>query len=772
MKSNLRAITSKVLALMIVAFLFANFAAFTPVKAAPLSVTLTSHFGPVNPVPTNGLEGEYGSKLSFDASLASQAGYTFAYWIVNGRVREDLPITHEFYITEGITLDAIFTNTGEYAGLFMDSNLQVIGVEFANAGNSFTLTDVGFMLPDKPGYSVTSPKWDHLLTAISANTVFTLQYEANAALDTYDITAVNGTGGGTFDFDTIVTVTADAPLPGLFFTGWEENGLPVSYDESYSFTALEDRTVTATYGNTPPIEEAFIFLSSDLHIRPGYRTFMGTMVIPEGYSIIEFGMVTFGDVHDPNSVNVYQGSNYNGQTGEFVMSFSGGIEGILPFMTLDNGNGGIESFEDNPYVLPLEVFISEYIEGSGNNKAIELYNPTSTPITLTGYELELYGNGSSTSTNVQDLSSHTIQPYSTLVFTNSGAGATLKAVETATSSIANFNGDDAVALLKDNVVIDQFGVIGTDPGSSWPVGTDSTENHTLVRDSSINHPSATWNPSEWIAYDIDTFDYIGSHTMNGHAPIMVPSILGMANASITAGDTYTPLTGVTASDFEDGDLTGSITYTVLDSTPALVPTPGDFSTLAAGTYSVIYSVTDSDSNTVTETITLTINAAVAGVLYSTGFEAAEGFTSTSTYNNSTPNIDGPIGQQWSFVSGTPSTTSPLTGSMSGQLRYYNTAPGNIGYFRTEFLLSNPDNIVFNAASQSTIDVEVSYSYDKITWFGQEIFDLDGTTTEYTYDMSTFTLTGDVYIMFQMTFSTPPSHKARLYLDDVVINSAP
>ena len=44
-----------------------------------------------------------------------------------------------------------------------------------------------------------------------------------------------------------------------------------------------------------------------------------------------------------------------------------------------------------------ELFISEYIEGSGNNKAIELYNPTATAINLTGYRLERFSNGESTS---------------------------------------------------------------------------------------------------------------------------------------------------------------------------------------------------------------------------------------------------------------------------------------------------------------------------------------------------------------------------------------
>ncbi|MGL4749863.1 MAG: lamin tail domain-containing protein, partial [Shewanella sp.] len=39
------------------------------------------------------------------------------------------------------------------------------------------------------------------------------------------------------------------------------------------------------------------------------------------------------------------------------------------------------------------LIISEYVEGSGNNKAIELYNPTAGSIDLSQYQLRFYFNG-------------------------------------------------------------------------------------------------------------------------------------------------------------------------------------------------------------------------------------------------------------------------------------------------------------------------------------------------------------------------------------------
>jgi hypothetical protein len=43
-----------------------------------------------------------------------------------------------------------------------------------------------------------------------------------------------------------------------------------------------------------------------------------------------------------------------------------------------------------------ELFISEYVEGWSNNKALEIYNPTNNPIDLSGYFVSRYSNGSYT----------------------------------------------------------------------------------------------------------------------------------------------------------------------------------------------------------------------------------------------------------------------------------------------------------------------------------------------------------------------------------------
>ena len=63
-----------------------------------------------------------------------------------------------------------------------------------------------------------------------------------------------------------------------------------------------------------------------------------------------------------------------------------------------------------------ELFISEYVEGWSNNKALEIYNPTSAPVNLSQFFVARYSNGSSTATvgNAIQLSG-TIAPHSVYV---------------------------------------------------------------------------------------------------------------------------------------------------------------------------------------------------------------------------------------------------------------------------------------------------------------------------------------------------------------------
>ncbi len=90
-----------------------------------------------------------------------------------------------------------------------------------------------------------------------------------------------------------------------------------------------------------------------------------------------------------------------------------------------------------------DLFISEYIEGSSNNKYIEIYNPTAASVNLSNYRLRLYANGASTA-SPDNVLSGSLASGATIVYENSAAAAYGGA---ATSNTAvNFNGNDAVEL--------------------------------------------------------------------------------------------------------------------------------------------------------------------------------------------------------------------------------------------------------------------------------------------------------------------------------------
>ncbi|MBN1646658.1 MAG: lamin tail domain-containing protein [Spirochaetales bacterium] len=164
------------------------------------------------------------------------------------------------------------------------------------------------------------------------------------------------------------------------------------------------------------------------------------------------------------------------------------------------------------------LLISEYGEGSSNNKYIELYNSGTVPLYLDGYSLTLYSNGNTTATATLALSGFLAQE-SPIVIVHSSAAEELWNLADLTSGITNFNGDDCIILTgPDGSVVDQIGILGEDPGSYWPVASSgTTQNFTLVRKPEIIAGNAgDWtgsagtndSDSEWIVFPQDNWDNV------------------------------------------------------------------------------------------------------------------------------------------------------------------------------------------------------------------------------------------------------------------------
>lgn len=204
-----------------------------------------------------------------------------------------------------------------------------------------------------------------------------------------------------------------------------------------------------------------------------------------------------------------------------------------------------------------ELFISEYIEGTRNNKAIEIYNPGPTAIDLSGYRLTRWQNGSAVwGSQYSDVLSGSIGSNQVKVLVIDRRDTTKTGQDTPvtytlrvkadlflskdynTSFSMSFNGDDALSLDKLTpgtgqwVPVDIFGKIGQQPqlpsnpsrtigwSDSFPYNTGlglwCTIDKTLIRKASVTggvktNP-ANFNPrKEFAVYPVNTFDSLRTH---------------------------------------------------------------------------------------------------------------------------------------------------------------------------------------------------------------------------------------------------------------------
>jgi predicted extracellular nuclease len=180
---------------------------------------------------------------------------------------------------------------------------------------------------------------------------------------------------------------------------------------------------------------------------------------------------------------------------------------MLVFLFLLTGAAGAQT---------ADLFISEYVEGSGYNKALEIYNGTSDPIDLGDYVIEIYNNGSTTGSTIA-LGTVSLVPGDVYVLAHGSADPALLALADQTDSGVNFNGDDAVVLARGMQTIDSIGQVGFDPGSAWTCALGSTVNATLRRMASFctgdTNPDDVFDPCDTFEFfPSDSFDGLGSHT--------------------------------------------------------------------------------------------------------------------------------------------------------------------------------------------------------------------------------------------------------------------
>jgi hypothetical protein len=182
------------------------------------------------------------------------------------------------------------------------------------------------------------------------------------------------------------------------------------------------------------------------------------------------------------------------------------------------------------YEFGSDLFFSEYIEGSGYNKALEIYNPTDAAIDLAGYTI---GGTSNEATEWEYFytfpdTTLTIDAMSTYVITDANADQELKDVADWIQpypSPTAYNGNDARGLFKvvglDTILIDALGDVNNATGADYAAAgmDDAMGEHTLVRKADLTMGNPDWlmsagtdsASSEWVVFPQNTFCFLGTH---------------------------------------------------------------------------------------------------------------------------------------------------------------------------------------------------------------------------------------------------------------------
>lgn len=301
-----------------------------------------------------------------------------------------------------------------------------------------------------------------------------------------------------------------------------------------------------------------------------------------------------------------------------------------------------------------KLMFSEYIEGSAQNKALEIYNAGSTAINMSAYTVETYSNGSTTATYTLNLSG-TLASHD--VYVIGDANATLSGIignSDITSNVTFFDGNEAIILKRNGVIIDKIGDIGDNPSVNWIVGSGSTADYTLVRKNIVDRPNTFWanGQNEWDVFAQNTTTYLGSHnSVCGVGAAPIAAFVGNP-LNITAGQTV---------NFTDLSLNAPTSWNWVFSggspNTSTLQNPTGISYAVPGCYQVSLTVSNAFGND-NETISCYVNVTAAALVPVALFTANTfNITTGQSVNFTDLSTNNPTAWNWQFAGATPATST-------------------------------------------------------------------------------------------------------------------
>ena len=326
---------------------------------------------------------------------------------------------------------------------------------------------------------------------------------------------------------------------------------------------------TAIYGCTDPSACNY---DPNATIDDGSCTYWGTSMSTDtvcdsyvwsvtGDTLITSGVYTLVDTLscDTNILNLtINNSTTNIDIYSVIGSYTWSVNGITYTSSVIDTSIGINSSGcSEMHILnltilpnPVNLFFSEYAEGSSNNKYFEVYNPTADTIDLTNYAYPMVnnspGNGVGIYENWRNFdSAAVILPFDVFIVAHASADSSIiiEADMIVTASTSLSNGNDGMALVYGNepvtpiapgtdyIVLDWIGTWDGDyinnSGSSndgWDVAGESigTANRTIIRKCPIDQGDTSWTNaagndpvnSQWIVLGNNDWSDIGQHIIS------------------------------------------------------------------------------------------------------------------------------------------------------------------------------------------------------------------------------------------------------------------
>ena len=324
--------------------------------------------------------------------------------------------------------------------------------------------------------------------------------------------------------------------------------------------------------------------------------------------------------------------------GSFSWPFATNTPGTYPVTFYATDTNGTVSESIIVTILPAGVngcglILSEYIVGTANNRAIELYNGTGQDINLAASNayLMVHVNNSPTIANSIALTG-TIPANETYVIAHSSASTNLKHYAQQQAGGLTIDGNDAVLLRTggtNGVIQDSMGDVGNNLNV---IGARTT----LVRRASVssgdkNHTDNFTNAVQWLGFPMDTYTNLGTHTMTCLGGVQGPPLLQpVGNQVLTVSNSLVLLISALPTDSDTATL--SVSNSPPGASFASTNENGTFtwtSAVPVGVYTTSFYAADNDGVSA-ETITINVQAYVppaTNVLVHFPFEdAASNFT--------------------------------------------------------------------------------------------------------------------------------------------------